>query len=108
MIGFLTQIIVEWWKQSQVAKGAVTVAMGSSFGFVAMMGLMKEQIAEVNASTDAKVLALDKKVFDFAAVKGQMRDEQFRQIHEELKYQRGAIDATNQNVLDVLKEIKKK
>jgi len=105
---FLINLIVEWFKQSQVAKGAVTVAMGSSIGYVAIIGYTQKQIDTASAATDIKIESSKKEIYDKMMLLKSARDDQYQQIREELKYQRGAIDATRDSVLDVLKEVKKK
>ncbi len=107
MGAFILNVIAEWWKQSQVAKGTVTIAMGSSIGFVTMMGIFKEQIADVNASIDKKIEVSEVQTLQRMLDQKMYNDAQFRQIHEDYVYLRGAIDVTNQNVLSIVKDKRK-
>lgn len=98
-MNFLARVLWHWLKESKVAKGTVTVAMGSSISFYALMGFIKEQIETVNAAVDKKIL-IEKEIVNLElSITNEMREKQFQNIHYELKYLRGAIDETNRNVL---------
>lgn len=98
-MNFLASVLWHWLKESKVAKGTVTVAMGSSISFYALMGILREQISEVNATIDKKIIIHKDFVALELALTNEMREKQFQDIHYELKYLRGAVDETNRNVL---------
>jgi hypothetical protein len=103
----IIQVIADWFTQSQIAKGTATVAMGSSIGFITIMGFFKEQIIEVRAETKMQIEQLEIRQLERMLARKEHIDYKLKQIDENYVYLRGAIDETNQNVLLILKDKKK-
>lgn len=107
---FIWALIWQWIKDTQFHKMAASTAAGTSLGFVTMMSVFDAKLEKVHADFTQKVQVLERKTVDvdhFINARKELTDERFEHIDTDLKYLKGAIDVTNQNVLQLSHEIKK-
>lgn len=104
-MSFVLQIVLQWLRDTQFHKMAASTAAGTSLGFLTMMSVFDAKLEKANADFDKRSTVIESKVMDvehFIKARKELTDERFMHIDAELKYMRGAIDATNQNVLRLI------
>ena len=102
----ILSLVWQWFKDAQFHKMAASTAAGTSIGFITVMGVLETRIDKVNADvTHSQVEIIE--LQNFVKNRKELTDERFQRIDHDLKYLKGAIDATNQNILDVSTFLKK-
>ena len=109
-MSFVLGIIWNWIKDAQFHKTAASAAAGTSIGLLTVMTLVDQRIDTAKAELAGKLYSLSSelRVSDQSVViRKEVIDQRFEIIDQNLKYLRGAIDATNQNILLLSREIKR-
>jgi hypothetical protein len=107
---FLFTLIWTWIKDSQFHKTAASAAAGTSIGMMTGLGILEQKIDTVKAEVKVEVnqVRTDLKEIDsFVKHRKEITDERFENIDQNLKYLRGAVDVTNQNILNLSHDFKR-
>lgn len=93
-----------WLKDTQIAKGAATTAVGTSVGFITILGVVDSKIGEVkqviqleNSQTAERVHRVEL----YLDQRKELRDFQLNSLKEEIKYIRGSVDAMNATIMTI-------
>jgi len=109
-MSFLVSLIFGWIKDSQFHKTAASAAAGSSIGILTAIGILEQKIDSVKAEVKSELVQVQNHVSEidsFVKHRKEITDERFQNIDHSLKYLRGAIDVTNQNVLNLSHDLKR-
>jgi hypothetical protein len=107
---FLFTLLWNWIKDTQFHKTAASAAAGTSIGMLTILGLLEQKIDTAKAEMSLEVINIKtnvEKLDDFVKYRKAITDERFEHIDQNLKYLRGAIDVTNQNILNLSHDIKR-
>lgn len=107
---FLATLFWNWIKDSQFHKTAASAAAGTSIGMLTVIGVLEQKIETVKADVRAEVSdtlhRVEQLQKDFVS-RNNLIDERFDTVSDHYRYLRGAIDVTNQNVLNLSHELKR-
>jgi hypothetical protein len=110
MINTVLTLCWAFLKDSAFHKRAASAAAGTSIGMMTVLGILRGEIKEVKADLK-KEIEINREYSGSIEVtlaqRKEIVDERFDIINENLKYLRGAIDATNQNILNLSRDSKK-
>lgn len=109
-MGFILTLIWNWLKDAQFHKTAASTAAGTSIGLLTVIGVLEQKIETVKAEVKIEiqdVKAHVEQVDSFVQHRKEITDERFEHIDQGLKYLRGAIDVTNQNILNLSHDLKR-
>ena len=107
---FIIALIWGWIKDTQFHKTAASAAAGTSIGMMTVLGLLEQKIDTVKAEVKYEMIAIKSHVADvdnFVKARKELTDERFVEINQKLNYMRGAIDATNQHILNLSQDLKR-
>jgi peptidoglycan hydrolase CwlO-like protein len=109
-VNFILTVLWNWLKDSSFHKTAASAAAGTSVGMLTVLGLLEQKIETVRAEVKVEITQLQgsvTKIDDFVQHRKEITDERFEHIDQSLKYLRGAIDVTNQNILNLGHDLKR-
>jgi len=107
---FIFTLFWNWIKDTQFHKTAASAAAGTSIGMMTVLGLLEQKIDTVKAEVKVEVNEVRvnlEEIDSFVKHRKEITDERFENIDQNLKYLRGAIDVTNQNILNLSHDLKR-
>lgn len=107
---FLFTLIWTWFKDAQFHKTAASAAAGTSVGMLTVFGLLEQKIDSAKAEMKVEVHGVKTHIEQldaFVQYRKEITDERFQNIDKNLIYLKGAIDVTNQNILNLSHDIKR-
>lgn len=108
---YFVKLIAAWMTDTKFHVKAASTAAGTSIGMITVLGILETKIDKAKSDIEMK---LERSSFDIKVIKHTaderkiLVDERFLDLHEDMKYMRGAIDATNQNVLQLSRDLKQR
>lgn len=109
-MNFIFSLLWSWLKDTQFHKTAASAAAGTSIGMMTVLGLLEEKIDFAKAEMKVEIHEVKtniEQVDAFVQYRKEITDERFLEINKNLTYMRGAIDVTNQNILNLSHDIKR-
>lgn len=109
-MNFIFSLLWSWVKDSQFHKTAASAAAGTSIGMMTVLGMLEQKIDSAKAEMKVEVQEVKVHVEEldsFVQHRKEITDERFQSIDKNLTYLKGAIDVTNQNILNLSHDLKR-
>lgn len=109
-MAFILNVLWNWLKDTQFHKSAASAAAGTSIGIMTVIGILEQKMDTAKAEIKVEVVQLKADldhIDQFVKARKEVTDERFENIDSNLKYLRGAIDVTNQNILNLSHDLKR-
>lgn len=109
-MSFIFTLIWNWIRDTQFHKTAASAAAGTSIGMFTVLGILEQKIDTVKAEVKTEIVEVRahiEQIDYFVKARKELTDERFENIDHNLKYLKGAIDVTNQNVLTLSHDLKR-
>ena len=110
-MNFIFSLLWSWVRDSQFHKTAASAAAGTSIGMMTVLGMLEQKIETVRADVKNEVIQVRahvEQIDSFVKHRKEITDERFQNIDKGLVYLKGAIDVTNQNILHLSSELKRR
>lgn len=107
---FIFALVWAWLKDTQFHKTAASAAAGTSVGMLTVVGILEQKLDTVKADVKVEIHGVKshiERVDSFVQHRKEITDERFEHIDNNLKYLRGAVDVTNQNILNLSHDLKR-
>lgn len=104
MMKIVLSALWAWVKDTQIAKGAATTAVGTSVGFITILGVVDAKVVELKQTIKVESVATNHRVSNienYLEQRKEFLDFQHDTLKEEMKYMRGSLDAMNQTLMTI-------